>query len=242
MTTSQFMRTAVVAALLCIMAGQAMAQGTRDLPDREVSGRIEFIQNALDEGQHAATLWWDGWLIGYSVATFGQVASQSGTNSEKQNQDLLVGAATTGLGAVGQLVYPLDAGRVAAQLRAMPGDTPEARRAKLESAEGFLRRTAAQEAFGRSWKTHAISGVVNLAAGLVVWRHYDRPARDGLLTFALGQLVSEVQIFTQPTKAVRDLREYEARSDFGRGGATGSAHSTWYVSATPAGFLVGCRF
>lgn len=242
MTTNRIRKTANAVMALCILAGSAAAEEGRNLSDREVTGRIEFIQNALDEGQHAATLWWDGWLVGYSVATFGQVASQSGTNSEKQNQDLLVGAVTTGLGAVGQLVYPLDAGRVSAQLRAMPGDTPEARQAKLAAAEGFLHRSAAQEALGRSWKTHAISGVVNLAAGLVVWRHYDRPARDGLLTFALGQLVSEVQIFTQPTKAVRDLRAYEARSDFGRGGATGSTRSTWYVSATPSGFLVGCRF
>jgi hypothetical protein len=60
--------------------------------------------------------------------------------------------------------------------------------------------------------------------------------------FALGQLVSEVQIFTQPMKAVRDLREYERRPDFGHASAVGAEHPTWYVSATPGGFAVGCRF
>jgi len=76
----------------------------------------------------------------------------------------------------------------------------------------------------------------------VVWKHYDRPARDGLVTFAVGQLVSEAQILSQPTRAVRDLREYESRSDFAGAAAPHSAGRGWYVSPTPGGLLVGCRF
>ena len=235
-------RSTTFVLLLMSVAGGAAAQEARSLSDVEVTNRLTYIQGSLDGGRKAADLWWDGWLVGYSVSTFGQIAAQSGSHSEKQKQDLLVGAATTGLGAIGQLVFPLDAGFLADQLRAMPGDTPEARRAKLASAEGFLRRSAAQEEFGRSWKTHAIAGIVNLAAGLVIWRHYDRPARDGLLTFALGQFVSEVQIFTQPTKAVRDLHEYEHRSDFEHAAAAGGPQREWYVSASPASVVVGCRF
>jgi hypothetical protein len=155
---------------------------------------------------------------------------------------MLVGAATTAFGAGGQLVFPLQAGRFATRLRAMPADTPEARRAKLAAAEGYLRKAAAQESFGRSWKTHAMAAAVNLAAGLTIWLHYDRPAEDGLVTFAIGQIISEVQIFTQPMRAVRDLREYEQRSDFGAVGMAIDPRRTWYVSVAPGGFVVGCRF
>jgi len=242
MTKGTITRTVAVAALLCITTRQATAQGTMDLSDREVTARIAFIEGALDRGAPAADLWWSGWLVGYSAATFGQVVGQYNTGDEKTKQNLLVGAATTGAGAIGQLVFPLDAGPLAARLRTMPAGTAEERKAKLESAESFLRRSAAQEAFGRSWKTHAINAAVNLAAGLVVWRHYERPARDGLVTFAVGQLISEAQIFTQPTAAIRDLREYEARTDFGGPAAPRNARRIWYVSPTPGGVLVGCRF
>ncbi len=243
MTVTRIAKAASMGVALFLLAGHASAQDVSGPSDREVTRRIEFLQGALDAGRPAADLWWDGWLIGYGAATFGQIVGQYGTHDEKTKQDLLVGAVTTGLGAIGQLAYPLDAGRLAAQLRAMPDSTPEARQAKLAAAERFLRRSAAQEELGRSWRAHAISGAVNLAAGLVIWRHYDRPARDALLTFALGQLVSELQIFTQPTKAVRDLREYESRSDFGRvTGAVPDPRATWYVSAAPGSLLIGCRF
>ncbi len=155
---------------------------------------------------------------------------------------MLVGSVTSALGAAGQIVFPLEAGRLAARLRVLPDATPEERRAKLASAESILRLSAAQEASGRSWKAHAVAGAVNLAAGLVIWRHYDRPARDGLVTFAIGQLISEVQIFTQPTRAIRDLQEYERRVGFDRAGALGGDRRTWYVGVIPGGLVVGCRF
>jgi len=235
-------RSAAILAVLVVAARGAAAQGSPSLTDAEATNRLAFIQKSLDEGQKAADLWANGWLAGYGVATFGQVAAYAGTHTEKEKQDMRVGAATTALGAVGQIVFPLDAGRLAAQLRAMPGDTPGARREKLAAAESYLRRSAAQERLGRSWQSHLVSGAVNLAAGLVIWRHYGRPAGDGLAAFAVGQLVSEVQIFTQPTKAIRDLREYESRSDFAPSTAGGTAARTWYVSPTPGGFVVGCRF
>ncbi len=212
------------------------------LTDSEVTNRLQYIQSSLDGGEEAADLWWYGWGIGYGALTAEQFVAHSRADTEKERQDTLVGYVTSSFGVIGQLAAPVEAGRLAAQLRAMPGETPEERKVKLAAAENALRRSAAQEAFGRSWKMHAISGAVNLGIGLFLSLRYDRPGRDGLTTFAIGQLVSEVQIFTQPMNAVRDLREYERRSDFGRATAAGADHSTWYVSATPGGFVVGCRF
>ncbi len=230
------------ALLLLLAAGVAAGQETPAPADAEVAGRIAFIQSALDSGARGADLWWNGWLAGYGVATFGQVAAYPGAGTERQKQDLRVGAATTALGVVGQLVFPLDAGRLARQVRAIPGDTPEARRAKLPAAETALRRAAAQEELGRSWQAHALAGAVNLAAGLVIWKHYDRPARDGLAALALGQLISEIQIFTQPTRAIRALREYESHSGFAPSTADRPAARSWYVGVAPGRLLVGCRF
>jgi hypothetical protein len=242
MTMKRLTISALVLVVLLAIAIPAMAEDIGSLTDRAVTNRIAYIQHALDDGQKPANLWWYGWLIGYTAATAGQLAARSGTDDEKQRQDMLVGAATTALGAVGQIALPMEAGRLPARLRGMADDTPEARRVKLVAAEEFLRRSAARETLGRSWQTHAIAGAVNLAAGLVIWRHYDRSASDGLLTFAVGQLVSEIQIFTQPTKAVRDLRTYEQRSGWEQADAAATSHRTWYVGIGPRRVVVGCSF
>jgi hypothetical protein len=232
----------VVTAALLALASAAFAQSAATMTDAEVTGRLAFIQKALDGGQHAADLWWYGWLGGYTGATAAQLAVRSSSHDEKQRQDMLVGAATTALGAVGTAIFPVEAGCFASRLRAIPADTPEARRAKLATAESYLRRAAAQEELGRSWKAHVTSAVVNLAAGLVIWKHYDRSTSDGVTTFALGQLVSEAQIFTQPMKAVRDLREYERKTDFTQPATSAANHPEWYFGASPGGVVVGVRF
>ncbi len=230
------------AAVMLALAGPALAGEPAAMTDTEVTNRLQFIQGSLDGGQEAANLWWYGWLIGYGGAAVQQFIAHSNADNENRKQDTAVGYVTSAIGVVGQLVAPLEACRLAARLREMPGDTPEARRAKLAAAEGYLRRSAAQEAFGRSWKMHAITAAVNLGTGLFLWLHYNRPDRDGLGIFCVGQVVSEIQIFTQPMRAVRDLREYEGRSEFDRPATAGAGRPTWYVVPTPRGLVVGCRF
>jgi hypothetical protein len=234
--------TRAVLGLVAMLAlvNRAAAEDPKSLTDSEVAARLRFIQGTLDQGQKAANLWWYGWLIGYSGATAQQLAAHFRATSITQKEDTAVGYVTSAIGAIGQLVVPVEAGRFALRLRVKPEDTPEARRAKLAAAESYLRRSAAEEEFGRSWKMHAITAAINLGIGIFVWLHYDRPDTDGLGVFVLGQLVSEVQIFTQPMGAVRALHEYE-RADFAGAGAAAD-RPTWYVSATPGGFVVGCRF
>jgi hypothetical protein len=241
-TTKRIGKAASVFALLLLPTTRLAAQVAGNLGDAEVKGRLAYIQGSFDAGQKAADLWQYGWLTGYSAATVGQLAIYSNSNDEKRRQDMLVGAVTTALGVGGQLVFPLQAGRFAVRLRSMPADTPEARRANLAAAEGYLRKAAAQESFGRSWKTQSMATAVNLAAGLTIWLHYDRPARDGFVTFAVGQIVAETQIFSQPMRAVRDLQEYEQRTDFGALGMAASPRRNWYVRAAPGDFVVGFRF
>lgn len=232
----------LASAALLALAGPATAQAGASLSDAEVSARLAWIQNALDGGRHSARLWSWGWAAGYGAATAGQLVARSSAGDDEQRQDLAVGAATTGLGLVGLAIFPVEAGEMPDRLRELPADTPEARRARLAEAERFLRKAAAQESQGRSWKSHAAAAAVNLAAGLVIWKHYDRPAEDGLLTFAVGQLVSEAQILTQPTRAIHALRDYESRTDFAPATARAHPRPDWYLGAGPASVVVGVRF
>jgi hypothetical protein len=226
-----------VFAILTISGPHASAQDAANRSDDEVAGRIAFIQRALDEGRKGADAWTYGWLAGYGGATVAQAAIYATSEDQHQRDDMLIGAATSAIGAAGQIVFPLRDGRLAARLRKMPQSTTEERRATLVSAEQFLRRAAADEASGRSWRTQLISIAVNLSSGLIIWLHYDHSGRDGLITFGIGQLVSEAQFFSQPTRAVRNLTEYRQRTDFSAL-STRQRRPAWSLALSPGGLTI----
>jgi hypothetical protein len=159
-----------------------------------------------------------------------------------QRQDLAVGALTSFVGAAGQFVFPLQAGRFAQALRAMPESTPEERRVKLASGERYLEKAAEQEAYGRSWKSQASSVAVNAGAGLATSLFFERPARDGLITFAIGQAVSELQFFTQPMKAVRDLATHQRQGNAASRASSSLARASWSFSLSASRISISRTF
>ena len=66
---------------------------------------------------------------------------------------------------------------------------------------------------------------------------------DGLITFALGESVSLMNIYTQPRRAIRDLKNYEAGA-FGRQEASfyEPPQRKWEIGLSPGGFSVAFRF
>jgi hypothetical protein len=217
------------------------AQTTTRATDAETTARLHFIEDALDTGQKAADRWWYGWLAGYGVAGIVQTSFAFAVDDSHQQQDLAIGALTSFVGAAGQFVFPLQAGRFARTLRTMPDGTPDQRRAKLTRGEAFLEKAAKQEAFGRSWKSQASSLAVNAGAGLATSLLFDRPAKDGLITFAIGQSVSELQYFTQPLKAVRDLTAYRHQGSLA-GASAGRPPATWSLSVSASQISVSRVF
>jgi hypothetical protein len=78
------------------------------IPDSVVIERIQIIEKMLVQGNPGAGFWWYGWLYGYSAATIGQAAVSFSSNNKGVKQDMALGAATTLLGAAGQLVHAYD--------------------------------------------------------------------------------------------------------------------------------------
>ena len=77
----------------------------------------------------------------------------------------------------------------------------------LSQAEALLVIQADKAKAGKSWQTHALTGSVNLASGLVTWLGFKRSVWEGLANFALNTAITEIQIFTQPTRAIKDYAE-----------------------------------
>ena len=204
-------------------------------PDLRIRERLQVICHMLEQGRPNASQWWTGWLIGYSAATIGQGAVALASKDQATRQDMALGAATTCLGAIGQIIAPMVPAYAPGRLAGMPETTLEQRLSKLSEAEKLLHASALREKAGRSWKTHAIAGIVDLGSGLVVWLGFKRSIWEGVANFALNTAIAEAQIWTQPTRAMDDYNDYVNRYlSIGRSGYSNSKiHLT--VHAVPGG-------
>ena len=245
--------------LVAGVSGTAWAQEAAGPSDEQVKERLSYLEGALSSARPAARAWWYGWIAAYSVGTVSQLslagAHWNDTKAEDGSpdarrvrdrgfaEDMLVGGATTALGLGSLLIDPFVPAYGSKALKRLPEATPEERRTKLLRAEEILRRCAAREKEGRGLKTHLLNLGVNAAAGIVTAAAFHRPWTDGLMTFAAGEAVSLLNIFTQPRRAIRDLNEYEAMLRGERGGlASAPAGRDFYFGLSPRGISLGIRF
>jgi len=247
----------IVFLALSVSLGAAFPQETRALSDDQVKERLNFIENALSSAQPRAKTWWYGWIAGYSAGAvvMGSLAAvhwkdvksdpQTGQQVPDRGfaEDMLVGSATFALGVGGLLIDPFVPAYGPDKFRVMPESTPEECRLKLQKAEELLRECARREKDGRGWLTHLLNLGANAAAGLVTVLAFDRPWSDGLLTFATGEAISLLNIYTQPRRAIRDLENYEIRY-LGKQGASFQppGERRFYFGLNPGGFSLGFRF
>jgi hypothetical protein len=226
--------------ILVLIANQALAQ--QESPDLLVNERIQCIQSMLDKGKPAANTWWYGWLAGYSIATVAQSTVFVMDDTRKTRQDMVLGAGTTLLGAVGQLLTPMIPGQGSAPLSRMPGRTREESALKLKFGEELLRSYALREKEGRSWKVHAICGIVNISSGMITWLGFKRSIWAGIGNFALNTAISETQIWSQPSRAIKDYRHYCAQYNSGLLPITVKPEYRLLVNAYPGGITVSLQF
>lgn len=241
--------------LVVLLANLSVAYAQEASPSEEqVKARLAFITGALDAGQSRAKTWWYGWIAGYSAGavTMGVLAATNWNEPVIETfapvpehdrgfaQDMLVGSATFALGVGGLLMDPFVPATAARKLRPLPEGTPMERLAKLRRAEELLRECARREKRGRSLSTHLMNAGVNAAAGVVTAAAFKRPWTDGLTSFAIGEAVSLLNIFTQPMRATRDLKKYEA-GDPGNSGVSTPAR-TWSLGVWPGGLSFRLQF
>ena len=244
--------------LVILLANLSVAYAQEASPsDEQVKARLAFITGALDAGQSRAKTWWYGWIAGYSAGAVAMgVLAGAHWNDTKlvpdQNldmhvvrdrgfaEDMLVGGATFALGVAGLLIDPFVPATASRKLRPLPEGTPMKRLDKLRRAEELLRQCARREKDGRSMKTHLMNAGVNAAAGVVTAAAFKRPWTDGLITFVTGEAVSLLNIFTQPMRATRDLKKYEA-GDLGNSGVSTPAR-TWSLGVWPGGLSFRLQF
>ncbi|MFT3770028.1 MAG: hypothetical protein QM820_31760 [Minicystis sp.] len=203
--------------------------------DAEVARRLAFIQGRLDRGERSAKIWWHAWYTGYLTLAVGQGVIAVAVKSKETRADMAVGAVESALGAGALGVFDFPARYAGSAVHALPEGTPEERRHKLAVAETLLRKSAEGEAFGRSWIAHAACAAVAAGSGLLLGFGYKRGW--AALTNVIGSIaISEVQIWTQPTAAIGDWKDYQAGAFGGAARPAQKAPGAWWqVSVLPGG-------
>jgi hypothetical protein len=210
----------VLALVVPLAAGRAAAAGCRvidggtpALGALDAQVRLRWLDSHLSSGAARASIWAWTWRAAYSGITVGEVALALTTNDTSQRAADVVGAASSFIGVAANVLLPLKVirdqhwwARHYRRSRALGGADPCA---LLNTAELLFIRGADSEAFGVGPLVHVGNFLINIAGGLVLGLGYGRwPAFA--YTSIVGILVGEVQVATQPTDLVEDLRLYRA--------------------------------
>jgi hypothetical protein len=192
--------------LLVLQSSSLFAQ--QEVNDSLVKEKIRYIEQALNKSKTNVNVWWYGWFGAYSAATVAQGAVYFASSDKATKQDMALGSATTILGAGLQLLTPLNTGHDADLISTLPENTPEELQIKLQKAEELFKNDAITEKAGRSWQIHALNEGMNLASGLITWLAFKRSFWDGVTNFVMNSAITETQIWTQPTRTLKDYRSY----------------------------------
>ncbi len=200
---------------------QAIAGGSSALAAIDAEIRIRYLDGRLNREAKYARIYSGVWGGIYGALTIGQLSLYPGANSNSERAMYVAGSAASFIGLLGIAALPLsvefDQIKWRKELqRGAPGGN---QCALLADAERFLLRGAESEEFGTGPLVHVANFVVNIAAGLVVGLKYDGWSEAAALIFP-GIAIGEVQIITQPTGMIEDLRRYRA-------GDLGSRETKW---------------
>lgn len=226
-------------AFSCISS--ALAGEPDSLSSAELGAQLTRLQNSLRSNEKGAESWWITWTALYAAGTIGQGAVAVATHDQSTRQDMILGAGTTVLGVASQLLTP-----VSTTFTYLGGDSiaklsDDEKRRLLTQGELYLKRQADIAQAGKSWQTHALFGVGNLASGLITWIGFKRSFGEGVFNFALNTVITETQIWTQPVRAKKTYESY--LKDKQRGFTSSVDRSPeWYGQVSPASCTFGLRF
>lgn len=204
----------------------------------QLTERLQMIRQMLDRNEKKAGTWWYGWIGAYGAATVGQAAIAYLDKDKSTREDMILGAGTTLFGVAGQLIAPVKSGYDSEKEEQTGTFSKESEIEALRQAEEMLKFQADRAKSGKNWQTHALGGAVNLTSGLITWIGFKRSVWAGIGNFALNTAVTEIQIWSQPNKAIKDYERYCSKYGLADYKPSKKPEVEWYAHVQPgvAGF------
>ncbi len=189
--------------VLLVLAAPAVAQSSATAG--WATAEWAAYEDALARGERQATLWRYGWGSIYTASLASNIYQASEADDQDDRFDGRVGAVKSALALGGVISDPQPHPAAHRRLEALAA---QGDRQALGEARELMRATAAEERARHAWRARLDSLVVNTLGGLAIGVGDDRP-RDGLVNFATGMLVGELQLWTQPTQAGAALNRFK---------------------------------
>ena len=219
----------------------AFANEPDSLSSAELGAQLTRLQNTLRTNERGAETWWITWTTLYTAATVGQGAVAVATNDLSTRQDMILGAGTTVLGVASQLLTPVSTKFTYLGSDSIAKLSVADKQRLLTEGEAMLKKQADIALAGKSWQTHTLFGVGNLASGLITWIGFKRSFGEGVFNFALNMVITETQIWTQPIRAKKAYQQYLQSNERGFE-LNRSTTPEWYGQVSPASCSIGLRF
>ncbi len=208
----------LVAISIAMAAGIARAADEQDggltrdpsvLSDAELDARLRFLEERLDAGERGAKYWQWGWAGFFSGSVLYGTGRAIASDHAKDRVSHIVSAAESVIGTVHQFFWPLPGRNGAAPMRAIPGDSREAKIARLSAGESELLAIAVRTKDRTDWKYHLGNVALNAAgAGAIFAYGHDSDAWQAL---GIGIAIGEISIWTAPRRGSQDLEDYQTR-------------------------------
>jgi hypothetical protein len=177
-----------------------------EMSDTELGARLKFIGNRVASQRPDARNWQYGWTGFHAASAAGQALLAVDADDSDDEISYLVGAAKS-TGALAQMmIKPLPVVQGAIGFHEMPSRTREERIAKLAQGESLLRVSAERASSRTGWKRHLIGIGANLLGGGIIAAFGD--GSDAISSTLIGITVAEINIWTEPSRAVNDLEDY----------------------------------
>ncbi|MGI9509025.1 MAG: hypothetical protein ACR2QJ_06720 [Geminicoccaceae bacterium] len=179
----------------------AVAQSGSSTVDLEE--RQQFLRDRLDLGKRPAQIWQYGWTG--IMAASATVSAALAIDGEDETVNTVNAVKSLGSLAI-LLLDPLDA-----RLGAQPmGDAATASaKDQVTRGQAALAANAERARTRTSWKRHLTVIAANVIGGGIIWAAED--AEDALISSLTGLAIGEVQIWTEPDRAINDLGAYDER-------------------------------
>ena len=237
------MRRALATLLIAIPLGCAGIRGPAAIDatfapprtERAAAERLAFLEERLDAGRRHAELWYWSWLAINGAGLGSSLYTATATRQGDTRAFNAVQASQAALGVADVLwLRPMPGRSGADPLRAAAarGASVDAR---IEEGERLLVASAQRAASRRDWRLHT-GNVALQAIGSGVLLALGEPGYAGL-SLLLGLVGGEANIWSEPSRATRDLEAYRQLV------ATGvTPPTTWQLTPTQNGVALIWRY
>jgi hypothetical protein len=199
-----------ILAMMLVWSSQIRAQQGNpvigEMSNAELDARLKFIESRIASQSPGAKYWQYGWTGFHAASAVGQAILAVDANDSDDEINYLVGAAKS-TGALAQMmIKPLPVVQSSIQFQEMPSQTRDERITKLAVGESLLNINAERASTRTGWKRHLVGIGANLLGGGIIAAFGD--SSDAVTSTLIGISVSEMNIWTEPSRAINDLEDY----------------------------------